>query len=39
MIFVLGGAGSRERKLLKFKRSRKTFAEDTKAIPSYIYLL
>ena len=39
MILVLGGAGPREKKLLKVKRSRKTFVQDTKAIPNYIYLL
>ena len=39
MIFVLTGTGSRERKLLNFKTSSKTFTEDTKAISNYIYLL
>ena len=32
MIFLLGKTGSRERKLLNFKRSSKTFTQDTKAI-------
>ena len=39
MIFVLRGTGSRERKLLDFKTSSKTFPQDTKAISNYIYLL
>ena len=39
MIFVLRGTGSRERKLLNFKTSSKTFTQDTKAISNYIYLL
>ena len=39
MIFVLTGTGSRERKLLNFKTSSKTFTENTKAISNYIYLL
>ena len=30
MIFVLGATGSRETKLLNFKRSRKPFTQDTK---------
>ena len=37
MIFVLGGnleTEFTERKLLKFKRSSKTFTQDTKAIPN-----
>ena len=37
MIFVLGKIGSRERKLLNFKRSSKIFTQDTKAISNYIY--
>ena len=39
MIFVLGKTVSRERKLLNFKKSSKTFTNDTKAISDYIYLL
>ena len=39
MIFILGKTGWRKRKLLNFKRSRKTFTQDTKAISNYIYLL
>ena len=39
MIFVLRGTGSRERKLLDFRTSGKTFPQDTKAISNYIYLL
>ena len=39
MIFLLVKTGSRERKLLNFKRSSKTFTQDTKAISNYIYLL
>ena len=35
MIFILGRTGSRERKLLKFKWSTKTFTQDTKAILNY----
>ena len=34
MSFVLGEVGWRERKLLKFKGSRKPFGQDTKAIPN-----
>ena len=36
---VLGGTGSKERKLLHFKSRTKNFTEDTKAILNYIYLL
>ena len=39
MLFVLLKTGSREWKLLNFKRSSKTFTQDTKAISNYIYLL
>ena len=39
MILVLGKTGSRERKLLKFKKSSKTFTQDTKPISNYINLL
>ena len=39
MVFILDRTGSRERKLLKFKRSTKTFTQDTKAISNYIYPL
>ena len=39
IIFILGGTRSRERKLLKFKRSSKIFTQDTKAIWSSIYPL
>ena len=39
MLLVLGKIGSREAKLLNFKRSSKTFTQDTKAISNYIYLL
>ena len=39
IIFVLRGTGSRERKLLNFETSSKTFTQDTKAISNYIYLL
>ena len=38
-IFILGWTWSRERKLLQFKRSTKTFTQDTKAISNYIYPL
>ena len=38
-IFVLGGTGSTEGKLLHFKSSTKNYTEDTKAISNYIYLL
>ena len=37
MIFVLEKTGSRDRKLLNFKRSSKTFPQDTKAIWNSIY--
>ena len=39
MIFLLGKTGSREKRLLNFKRSSKTFTLDTKAISNYIYLM
>ena len=39
MIFVLEKTGSRDRKLLNFKRSSKTFTQDTKAISDSIYPL
>ena len=39
MLFVLLKTGWREWKLLNFKRSSKTFTQDTKAISNYIYLL
>ena len=39
MIFLLGKTGSRERKSLNFKRSSKTFTQDTKPISNYISLL
>ena len=39
IILVLGKTGSRERKLLDFKKSSKTFTQDTKPISSYIYIL
>ena len=39
MIFLLGKTGSRERKSLNFKRSSKTFTQDTKATSNYIYRL
>ena len=39
MLFVLGKTGSRETKLLNFKRSSKTFTQHAKAISNYIYLL
>ena len=35
MVFILDRTGSREKKLLKFKRSTKTFTQDTKAILNY----
>ena len=38
MPFFLGKVGSRETKLLNFKRSTKTFTQDTKAIWNYIYI-
>ena len=37
MIFFLGKTGSRERNLLNWKRSSKTFTQDTKAISNSIY--
>ena len=39
MIFVLGKTGSRERKLLNFKKSSKTLTQDANAISYYTYLL
>ena len=39
MLFLIGKTGSRERKLLNFKRSSKTFTQDTKDISNYIHLL
>ena len=39
MIFILGRTGWREGKLLKFKKSSKTFTQDTKAKSNYIYFL
>ena len=39
MLFILGKIGSKETKLLNFKRSTKTFSQDIKAISNYIYLL
>ena len=35
MLFVLGKIGSREAKVLNFKKSTKTFSQDRKAIPNY----
>ena len=37
MIFVLGRPWSRENKLLIFKRSSKTFTQNTKSISNYIH--
>ena len=39
IIFILGGTGSSQKKLLQFKSSSKTFTQDKKAISNYIYLL
>ena len=39
IIFILGGTGFRDRKLLKLKRSSKIFTQDTKAISNCIYPL
>ena len=39
IMFILGGTRSRERKLLKFKKSSKTFTKDTKTISNSIYPL
>ena len=39
MLFVLAKTGSRERKLLNFKRSSKSFTQNTKPISNYIYPL
>ena len=39
IIFILAGTASRQKKLLKFDMSRKTFTQDEKAISNYIYLL
>ena len=39
LIFFSEKTGSRERKSLNFKRSSKTFPQDTKARSNYIYLL
>ena len=39
MLFLIGETGSRERKSLNFKKSTKTFTQDTKDISNYIYLL
>ena len=39
MMFVLRGTGSREKNLLNFKTSSKTFTQDAKVISNYIYLL
>ena len=39
MIFVLGRPWSREKKLLIFKSSSKTFTQNTKARTNYIYVL
>ena len=39
MLFALGKTRSREKKLLNFKRSSKTFTQDTKPISNYIYPL
>ena len=39
MIFVLRRPWSSKKKLVIFKRSSKTFTENTKAISNYIYLL
>ena len=39
IIFILGGTGFRERKLLKLKRSSKIFTQDTKTISNCIYPL
>ena len=39
MLFVLAKTGSRERKFPNFKRSSKSFTQDTKPILNYIYPL
>ena len=39
ILFVFRKTGSRERKLLNFKRPSKNFTEDAKTISNYIYLL
>ena len=39
MLFVLGKTGSKEKKLLNFKRSSKTFTQHTKATWNDVYLL